>query len=539
MMNIQSLVRNTSPVLLSLGKNKHKAQSHATLAWLTAALIAFVSLTTSASAQEESASAHARSIKIDSSVVTEHETKILGKRVKYSATTGTQPVWNSKDEAVATLFYTYYQRTDVKENTERPLIISFNGGPGSASVWMHVAYTGPRILNIDDEGYPVQPYGVQTNPYSILDVADIVFVNPVNTGYSRVLPKADGSMPSQDEQQKMFFGVNADISYLADWVNTFVTRNNRWRSPKYLIGESYGTTRVSGLALELQNRQWMYLNGVVLVSPTDIGIERNGPVKAANRLPYFAAAAWYHNKLEPALQNKDLTELLPEVEDFTINTLIPALAKGGFIGETEKRDVLKQMARYSGLSETAIAQNNLDVSTAFFWKDLLREEGKTLGRLDSRYLGIDAKQSGDRPDYWAELTSWLHSFTPAINYYLREELNYKTDIKYNMFGNVHPWDRSNNQTGENLRLAMAQNPYLNVMIQAGYYDGATNYFDAKYTMWQLDQSGNLKDRLSFKGYRSGHMMYLRRDDLKQSNQDLREFIKMSTPGKGIPAEYKR
>ncbi len=539
MMNIQSLVRNTSPVLLSLGKNKHKAQSHATLAWLTAALIAFVSLTTSASAQEESASAHAHSIKIDSSVVTEHETKILGKRVKYSATTGTQPVWNSKDEAVATLFYTYYQRTDVKENTERPLIISFNGGPGSASVWMHVAYTGPRILNIDDEGYPVQPYGVQTNPYSILDVADIVFVNPVNTGYSRVLPKADGSMPSQDEQQKMFFGVNADISYLADWVNTFVTRNNRWRSPKYLIGESYGTTRVSGLALELQNRQWMYLNGVVLVSPTDIGIERNGPVKAANRLPYFAAAAWYHNKLEPALQNKDLTELLPEVEDFTINTLIPALAKGGFIGETEKRDVLTQMARYSGLSEASIAQNNLDVSTAFFWKDLLRDEGKTLGRLDSRYLGIDAKQSGDRPDYWAELTSWLHSFTPAINYYLREELNYKTDIKYNMFGNVHPWDRSNNQTGENLRLAMAQNPYLNVMIQAGYYDGATNYFDAKYTMWQLDQSGNLKDRLSFKGYRSGHMMYLRRDDLKQSNQDLREFIKMSTPGKGIPAEYKR
>ena len=539
MMNIQSLVRNTSPVLLSLGKNKHKTQSHSTLAWLTAALIAFVSLTTSASAQEESASAHARSIKIDSSVVTEHETKILGKRVKYSATTGTQPVWNSKDEAVATLFYTYYQRTDVKENTERPLIISFNGGPGSASVWMHVAYTGPRILNIDDEGYPVQPYGVQTNPYSILDVADIVFVNPVNTGYSRVLPKADGSMPSQDEQQKMFFGVNADISYLADWVNTFVTRNNRWRSPKYLIGESYGTTRVSGLALELQNRQWMYLNGVVLVSPTDIGIERNGPVKAANRLPYFAAAAWYHNKLEPALQNKDLTELLPEVEDFTINTLIPALAKGGFIGETEKRDVLTQMARYSGLSEASIAQNNLDVSTAFFWKDLLREEGKTLGRLDSRYLGIDAKQSGDRPDYWAELTSWLHSFTPAINYYLREELNYKTDIKYNMFGNVHPWDRSNNQTGENLRLAMAQNPYLNVMIQAGYYDGATNYFDAKYTMWQLDQSGNLKDRLSFKGYRSGHMMYLRRDDLKQSNQDLREFIKMSTPGKGIPAEYKR
>lgn len=549
MKNTYPSARNTRARLFSQVHSKYKSHvhhllassetNHRPLAWLMAVMIAFFGLIANASAQEESAALHARAIKIDSSVVTEHETKILGKRVKYSATTGTQPVWNSKDEAVATLFYTYYQRTDVKENTKRPLIISFNGGPGSASVWMHVAYTGPRILNIDDEGYPVQPYGIQTNPYSILDVADIVFVNPVNTGYSRVLPKADGSMPSQDEQKKMFFGVNADISYLADWVNTFVTRNNRWRSPKYLIGESYGTTRVSGLALELQNRQWMYLNGVVLVSPTDIGIERNGPVKAANRLPYFAAAAWYHNKLDPELQNKDLTDLLPEVEDFTINKLIPALAKGGFISDTEKRDVLKQMARYSGLSEASIAQNNLDVSTAFFWKDLLRDEGKTLGRLDSRYLGIDAKQSGDRPDYWAELTSWLHSFTPAINYYLREELNYKTDIKYNMFGNVHPWDRSNNQTGQNLRLAMAQNPYLNVMIQAGYYDGATNYFDAKYTMWQLDQSGTLKDRLSFKGYRSGHMMYLRRDDLKQSNQDLREFIKASTPSKGAPAMYKR
>lgn len=404
---------------------------------------------------------------------------------------------------------------------------------------MHVAYTGPRILNIDDEGYPVQPYGVQTNPYSILDVADIVFVNPVNTGYSRVLKNEEGEMPSKDAQKSMFFGVNADISYLADWVNTFVTRHNRWRSPKYLIGESYGTTRVSGLALELQNRQWMYLNGVILVSPTDIGIERNGPVKAANRLPYFAATAWYHKKLDPELQNKDLTELLPEVEDFTINTLIPALAKGGFIGAEEKRDVLAKMARYSGLSQDAISQNNLDVTTAYFWKSLLRDEGKTLGRLDSRYLGIDAKQAGDRPDYWAELTSWLHSFTPAINYYLREELNYKTDTKYNMFGDVHPWDRSGNKSGENLRLAMAQNPYLNVMIQAGYYDGATNYFDAKYTMWQLDQSGIMQDRLSFKGYRSGHMMYLRRDDLKQSNQDLREFINNSTPKKGEPAMYRR
>lgn len=484
-------------------------------------------------------SANSRSIEAESSVVTEHKTEINGKRISYSATTGTQPVWNDEGEAAATLFYTYYQRTDVKDNSNRPLIMSFNGGPGSASVWMHVAYTGPRILNIDDEGYPVQPYGVQTNPYSILDVADIVFVNPVNTGYSRVLPDKDGKMPSKEQQKKMFFGVNADIDYLAEWLNTFVTRNNRWRSPKYLIGESYGTTRVSGLALALQNSQWMYLNGVILVSPTEIGIERKGAVEAANRLPYFAATAWYHNKLAEDLQAKDLTAMLPEVEDFALNQYLPALAKGSFISDKEKSQIIEKVARYSGLSVEVIKQTNLDISNSLFWKELLRDEGKTIGRLDSRYLGIDKKETGDRPDYWAELTAWLHAFTPSINYYVREELNYKTDVKYNMFGPVRPWDRSNNKAGENLRLAMAQNPYLKVMIQSGYYDGATNYFDAKYTMWQLDPSGKMKDRLSFKGYRSGHMMYLRRDDLQSSNQDLREFIINSMPKEGQAAMYNR
>lgn len=478
-----------------------------------------------------------RKLVIDEHQITQHSTKINGQKIKYSATTGTQPVWDEEGNPTASLFYTYYQRTDIKNNSKRPLLISFNGGPGSASVWMHVAYTGPKVLNVDDEGYPLQPYGVKTNPYSILDVADIVFVNPVNTGYSRVLPDKDGKMPSKEEQKAMFFGVNADVKYLAEWVNTFVTRNNRWRSPKYLIGESYGTTRVSGLALALQQQQWMYVNGVILVSPTDIGIKREGPVKSANRLPYFAAAAWYHNALPAQYQAKDLDELLPEVEQFTINEYMPALAKGGFISSDEKRKIAKWVSMYSGLSVDAIIANNLDVNTNFFWKALLRDRKQTIGRLDSRYLGIDKKVAGSRPDYNAELTSWLHSFTPAINYYLREELNYKTDVKYNMFGNVHPWDRSNNNTGENLRLAMAQNPYLNVMIQSGYFDGATNYFDAKYTMWQLDPSGQMRDRLSFKGYRSGHMMYLRHEDLKQSNQDVRQFIQQTLPAEGEAAKY--
>lgn len=467
----------------------------------------------------------------ESKVVTTNQVTIKGKKVSYRATAGTQPVWDEDGHTTATLFYTYYERTDIANKDKRPLVISFNGGPGSASVWMHIAYTGPKVLKIDDEGYPVQPYGIQDNPYSILDVADIVFVNPVNTGYSRVLDK-------DVDAKKAFFGVNQDIKYLADWINTFVSRSNRWNSPKYLIGESYGTTRVSGLALELQNRQWMYLNGVVLVSPTDIGIKRDGPVMAANRLPYFAAAAWYHKMLPPALQSKDLPDVLAEAEAYTMTELLPALWKGGYLSNDKRNEVAEKMAYYSGLSKKSILQNNLDVSTQFFWKDLLRErEGMTIGRLDSRYKGLDKMDAGTRPDFNSELTSWLHSFTPAINYYMKNVLKYDTDIKYNMFGPVRPWDRSNDMTGENLRQAMAQNPYLNVMIQSGYFDGATTYFNAKYTMWQLDPSGKMKDRLRFEGYRSGHMMYLRREDLENANEHLREFISNSLPGAGVPAKY--
>ena len=473
-----------------------------------------------------------RKIPVDTIVTTNHTTKIKGETVNYQAQTGTQPVWNTEGEPIATLFYTYYKRTDVKNGTERPLIFSFNGGPGSASVWMHLAYTGPRILKIDDEGYPVQPYGYKSNPNSILDVADIVFINPVNTGYSRML-EVDGKMPNRDQ----FFGINEDIAYLSDWLTTFVSRKERWESPKYLIGESYGGTRVMGLSAALQESQWMYLNGVIMVSPADYKVIRvGGPVSSAMNLPYFAAAAWFHKKLPSRLQQKDLTEMLQEVEDFTINKLIPAIAKGGFIAQDEKMEVANKMSEYSGLSLESILQNNLDIPTRFFWKDLLREQGLTIGRLDSRYLGIDRKDAGMGPDYSAELTSWLHSFTPAVNHYIRKELKFNTDIRYNMFGPVRPWNNDNDNTREDLRRAMAENPYLKVLFQSGYYDGATTYFNAKYTMWQVDPSGKMKDRFYFKGYRSGHMMYLRNEDLIKANEDIRTFIE-ATASKGKAAKY--
>lgn len=466
---------------------------------------------------------------LDSSITISNTITIRGQRVPYNAIAGTIPVWDENGKPLAGVFYTYYERTDVKDRSNRPLVISFNGGPGTASVWMEIGYTGPRILDIDDEGYPIQPYGLHDNQYSILDVADIVYVDPVNTGFSR---PADKDIPPST-----FFGVNADIKYLASWISTFVSRYKRWASPKFLIGESYGTTRVSGLALELQNGQWMYLNGVILVSPTDLGIERGGPVDAALSLPYYAATAWYHKKLPADLQSKDLTAILPEVETFTVNELIPALAKGGFLSDSERKTIAEKMARYSGLSEQFIIQNNLEVPPSAFWKELLRDQGYTIGRLDSRYKGIDRKDAGQAPDYNAELTSWLHAFTPAINIYLRDELHYKTDLKYYMFGPVSPWDRSNDHTGENLRQAMAQNPYLHLLIQSGYFDGACDYFNAKYSMWQLDPGGKLKGRLSWEGYRSGHMLYLRKEDLATATQHLREFIQKAIPEAGKPAKY--
>ena len=285
----------------------------------------------------------------------------------------------------------------------------------------------------------------------------------------------------------------------------------------------------------------MYLNGVIMVSPADYLIYRNEGVEAAAlTLPYYTAAAWYHDKLPAALQGQDLLDVLPAAEAFTIDTLMPAIARGGYLANAERERVAGRLAYYSGLTREEILDHNLRVPTNYFWKALLRrDDGYTIGRLDSRYLGIDRQLAGTGPDYSAELTSWLHSFTPAINHYMRNELKFETDLKYNVFGPVHPWDDSDNTTREDLRKAMAENPYLNVFVQSGYYDGATTYFQAKYTLMQLDPSGRLRGRLSFAGYRSGHMMYLRREDLEKANDDLRAFILSSLPGDGAPARYGR
>jgi carboxypeptidase C (cathepsin A) len=453
---------------------------------------------------------------------------VKGVRVPYTVAVGTQPAWDEAGVPVASLFYTYYERSDVADRSGRPLMISFNGGPGSASLWMHLGYTSPKQLLIDDEGYPVQPYGVRDNPHSIIDVADIVYVNPVNTGFSRIVGEAE---------REQFFGVNEDVAYLAGWIDTFVSRRGRWTSPKFLIGESYGTTRVSGLAARLQDAHWMFLNGVILVSPTGLGIDRDGPVRDAIVLPYFTAAAWYHGKLGPDLQGRDLEEVLAESERFTIEEYLPALAHGGRIDDERRGWIADQVSRLAGVSAGFVRDHNLRIPTSHFWKELLRAEGYTVGRLDSRYRGLDRQDFGETPDYNQELTSWNHAFAPAINHYLRDVLGVETDLRYWVFGPVSPWNRQGDETGENLRSAMAENPKLHVMVQSGYFDGATDYFSAKYTLWHMDPSGRLADRMRFEGYRSGHMMYLRAGDLATSNEHIREFIRDALEAASTPARY--
>jgi carboxypeptidase C (cathepsin A) len=464
----------------------------------------------------------------ESAVTGERTITIRGQRVPYRSTAGTFPVFDRRGQTIATLFYVFYERTDVRDKSSRPLTFSFNGGPGSSSVWMHIGYTGPRLLNVDGEGFPTRPYGFRDNPHSILDESDIVYIDPVNTGFSRAVEGVD---------TRQFFGVNQDIAYLAEWIEQFVNRHNRWASPKFLKGESYGTTRVAGLARRLQASHRMFLNGVILVSPTGLGIERGGPVGRALVLPHYTATAWYHQQLSPELQSRDLADILPEVESFTVDELIPALVRGGFLEDSLRRDIAARIARYAGVSTSFVLNNNLSVPIGHWRKELMRDQGLTVGRLDARYRGVDRDGAGTSYDYDPAMAAWNHSFTPAINLYLREELGFQTGLSYNIFGPVSPWDRSGDSTGEDLRSAMAENPYLRVMIQSGYYDGGTDYFSAKYTMWHIDPSGRLQDRFRFHTYRSGHMMYLREEDLPVSVDHIRAFIRWAIPADGMPARW--
>lgn len=453
----------------------------------------------------------------DKPAVTQHTARINGQAISYTAEAGWLPI-REAGKLTAKMFYVAYTRDGVQDLSTRPLIFSFNGGPGTASVWMHLGYTGPRRVVYDDEGFaPVPPGKLEDNPHSIIDAADIVYIDPVATGFSRMV---------EGEDLHKYHGTLTDIQSVAEFIRVFLVKKDRWISPKFVIGESYGTTRASGLAGHLSRQHQIYVNGVILVSMTNLDMERGADVSYATTLPQRAATAWYHRQLPADLQSRPLRKLLDEVEAFAMGDYLKALVKGDRVGDAERDEIARKVARYTGLTPEYVASTNLRIDARRFWKELLRDQRLTVGRLDSRYLGVDRDAAGENPEYDPAMADWNGPFSNAVNRYLREELRYQTDMEYHVWGDVRPWRRDEaTNVGELLRQAMRDNPYLKVMVQGGYFDAATDYFSAVYTISHLQPGGEFRDRFRFAWYESGHMMYLRKSDLAGANNDLREFMR--------------
>ena len=352
-------------------------------------------------------------------------------------------------------------------------------------------------------------------------MADIVFIDPIATGYSRMAP---------GEDEHKFHGTMEDIESVGEFIRLYITRNKRWESPKFLIGESYGTTRASGLADYLQDRYLMYLNGVILVSSMSLNVDIGSDLSYCLILPHYTATAWYHKKLPDDLQSKKLREVLDEVEKFALGDYLLALAKGGYVPAAEKSEIVNQLSRFTGLSPKYIEQTNLRIDKGRFRKELLRDEYRTVGRLDSRYKGIDRDAAGESYEFDQALVDWEGTFSATFNHYIRTELNYENDMVYEIWGNVRPWNRDNSvDVGEMLRQAMTKNKYLKVLITEGYYDAACDYFTAMYAFSHIDMNGELKDRIKFTFYESGHMMYIHKPSLIKMKKDLADFIKSAIP----------
>jgi carboxypeptidase C (cathepsin A) len=410
------------------------------------------------------------------------------------------------------------------------MVYSFNGGPGTASLWMHIGFTGPRRVVYDDEGFqPQPPYRLADNEDSLLDVADIVYIDPVGVGYSRMAP---------GEDPHKFHGVLDDIKAMADFIRVFTVLNGRWKSPKFVIGESYGTTRAAGLAGYLQSQHQMYLNGVILVSMTTLNVERGVDETYSVALPYMTAAAWYHKKLPPDLQARPLKDVLAESEKFAMTDYQVALGRGGLLPDAERQAIAGHIARLTGLSTAFVLDCNLRIEKTRFWKELLRDRGLTIGRLDSRYTGHDVDAAGERPEGDPAMWNWDGPFAGAVNTYFRDELKWETDDKYYVWGNVQPWRQDPRvHVGEMLRRAMTQNPYLKVLVLGGYFDGATDYFGAQYTMAHIDPSGFVNKRIQFAFFESGHMLYLKKSVLAQAKEKLAAFITAATGGAATTSQH--
>ncbi len=447
--------------------------------------------------------------------------EIDGKLVKYRSTAAMMPLRDEKGKVIAHIFYIAYTREGVSDLKTRPILFSFNGGPGSCSVWMHMGFLGPRRVVYDDEGFmPKPPFRLSDNPHSILDEADLVFIDPVGTGYSRM-------MPGQDPHR--YHGLMEDIESIAEFIRLFTSRHQRWLSPKFIIGESYGTTRAAGLTGYLQNEHRMYINGTILVSSMNLGVQPGVDLSQALILPHYAATAWYHNCLDDALQSLTLPMLLKEIEAFCLDQYAPALIKGSSIRPEDKAAMAQRLEHYTGIPAEIHIKHHLRIDRYSFRRELLAKNNQIIGRLDSRYRAPVNDRSGlSQFDSDPAMNHWNGPFTATVNHLIRTELGYQSDLDYFIFGDVHPWKGMHeSRVGNMLHQAMIQNPHLNVLVMAGYFDGATDHFSIQYAMNHIDLAGVNRDRLHYAFYECGHMMYLRMPDLIKAKSDLARFIRHS------------
>ena len=460
--------------------------------------------------------------------VTHHSVTINGEEIRYTATTGTlilkEEIDKEGEKPKAAVFFIAYTRDDVEDASTRPVTFSFNGGPGSSSVWLHLGVLGPRCVKPDEDGeLPQPPYQLTDNECSILDKTDLVFIDPVSTGFSRAVP---------GEEAKQFHGFKRDIESVGDFILLYLGRYKRWGSPKLLIGESYGTTRASGLAGYLQEQHGTYLNAIMLVSVVlNFQTIRFAP---GNDLPYilylptYAATAHYHDRLDGI--DTEFEAFMDEVRAFAMGDYTVALMQGSAVTADQRADIIQQLAKYTGLTPEYLERTDFRINIARFCKELLRDEGRTVGRFDSRYKGIDRDSVGENYEYDPSSAVVQGAYTAALNNYVRCELEFESDLPYEILSRrVHPWDYSDHQNeyvnvADTLRKAMTINPALKVFVANGYYDLATPFLASEYTFSHLGLDESLQGNMTMAYYQAGHMMYIDQGELRKMKEDLDAFL---------------
>ncbi len=459
-------------------------------------------------------------------VTTNHAVRVNGRRLNYKVTTGFMPIRDDRtNETEAKIFYMAY--TLEGADKKRPLMFSFNGGPGSSSVWLHLGALGPKRVKMLDTGFmPPPPYQLVDNEETWLTETDLVFIDPVGTGFSRAL---------DEKKASKFFSVNGDIQSVGEFIRLYLSREERWSSPLFLVGESYGTTRAAGLAGYLFEKGIAF-NGIALVSSVmnfqSIRFADSNDLPLNLIFPSYTATAWYHKKLPADLQSKPLETVLRESENFVVSEFAPALLKIDRLSESEKQSLLEKFSRYTGLSRDFIDQNNFRVELSQFMKELKRSERQIVGRLDSRFTGINKNAAGDSPEFDPSMTAIRPPYTATFNDYVRRELGFKTDLEYYILGGgIGRWDWNVNngyaETSSSLRSAMQKNPYMKVFVASGYYDMATPYFATEYTLSNMNLDPILRRNISVRYYEGGHMMYIEVGSLRKLKRDFVEFMSSS------------